>query len=214
MRGLRTELQLFSGTNPPQTILVTSALEKEGKSTVSTNLAAVLAQGTGRVLLVDADMRHPGISRRFGFFGNGYGGLSTLLSGEDVTAQVVQSTEIPRLSIVPAGPSCSTPSELLASAGMRQLLEEWKQSYDYIVIDTPPMLAVTDATILSRLADVTLLIARHGVSTRRSLRRAHKSLAERGDANVSVVVNGVSRTSPTYGDYHGYAGTKYYREVG
>jgi capsular exopolysaccharide synthesis family protein len=214
MRGLRTELQLFSGTNPPQTILVTSALEKEGKSTVSTNLAAVLAQGTGRVLLVDADMRHPGISRRFGFFGNGYGGLSTLLTGEDITAEVVQSTEIPRLSIVPAGPSCSMPSELLASARMRQLLEEWKQSYDYIVIDTPPMLAVTDATILSRLADVTLLIARHGVSTRRSLRRAHKSLAERADANVSVVVNGVSRTSPTYGDYHGYAGTKYYREVG
>jgi Mrp family chromosome partitioning ATPase len=72
---------------------------------------------------------------------------------------------------------------------------------------------VTDATILSRLPDVTLLLARHGVSTRRRLRRAHKSLAERADANVSVVVNGVSRTSPTYGEYHGYAGTKYYREA-
>jgi capsular exopolysaccharide synthesis family protein len=180
---------------------------------VSTNLAAVLAQGTGRVLLVDADMRHPGVSRRFGFFGNSYGGLSTVLAGEDSTAEVVQSTEIPRLSILPAGPLPSSPSDLLGSARMRQLLEEWTQSYDYVVIDTPPLLAVTDATILSRLTDVTLLIARHGVSTRRSLRRAHKSLAERADANVSVVVNGVSRTSPTYGEYHGYAGTKYYREA-
>jgi polysaccharide biosynthesis transport protein len=213
LRGLRTELQLFSGSNPPRTILVTSALEKEGKSTVSTNLAAVLAQGTGRVLLVDADMRHPGVSRRFGFFGSGYGGLSTVLSEDDITAEVVQPTEIPRLSILPAGPSPSLPSDLLGSTRMRQLLEEWRESYDYVVIDTPPLLAVTDATILSRLADVTLLLARHGVSTRRSLRRAHKSLADRADANVSVVVNGVSRTSPTYGEYHGYAGTKYYKEA-
>ncbi|HEY3990286.1 MAG TPA: polysaccharide biosynthesis tyrosine autokinase [Acidobacteriaceae bacterium] len=213
MRGLRTELQLFSGSNPPRTILVTSALEKEGKSTVSANLAAVLAQGTGRVLLVDADMRHPGVSRRFGFFGSGYRGLSTVLSENDSTAEVVQSTEIPRLSILPAGPTHASPSDLLGSVRMRQLLEEWKESYDYVVIDTPPMLAVTDATILSRLADVTLLIARHGVSTRRSLRRAHRSLADRADASVSVVVNGVSRTSPTYGEYHGYAGTKYYREA-
>jgi capsular exopolysaccharide synthesis family protein len=214
IRGLRTELQLFSGSNPPQTILVTSALEKEGKSTVSANLAAVMAQGTGRVLLVDADLRHPGISRRFGFFGSGYRGLSTVLSENDTTAEVVQSTEIPRLFVLPAGPSSSIPSDLFGSARMRQLIEEWKHSYDYIVIDTPPLLAVTDAIILSQLSDVTLLIARHGVSTRRSLRRAHKNLAERADANVSVVVNGVSRTSTMYDEYHGYAGTKYYREVG
>jgi capsular exopolysaccharide synthesis family protein len=213
LRGLRTELQLFSGSAPPRTILITSALEKEGKSTVSTNLAAVLAQGTGRVLLVDGDLRHPGVSRRFGFFGSSYGGLSTLLTSNEVTADVVQSTEVPRLSILPAGPLPSSPSDLLASGRMRELLDEWKESYDYVVIDTPPLLAVTDATILSRLSDVTLLIARHGVSTRRSLRRAHKSLAERADANVSVVVNGVSRTSPTYGEYHGYAGTKYYSEA-
>jgi succinoglycan biosynthesis transport protein ExoP len=197
LRGLRTELQLFSGSNPPRTILVTSALEKEGKSTVSTNLAAVLAQGTGRVLLVDADMRHPGVSRRFGFFGSGYGGLSTVLSEDDVTAEVVQPTEIPRLSILPAAPSPSSPSDLLGSTRMRQLVEEWRESYDYVVIDTPPLLAVTDATIPSQLADVTLLIARHGVSTRRSLRRAHKSLAERADANVSV---GGERREPHVAD--------------
>jgi capsular exopolysaccharide synthesis family protein len=213
LRGLRTELQLFSGSHPPRTILVTSALEKEGKSTVSANLAAVLAQGTGRVLLVDGDLRQPGVSRRFGFFGNSYRGLSTVLAGEDLTSDVVQSTEVPRMSILPAGPLPGSPSDLLGSERMQQLVEEWKQSYDYVVIDTPPMLAVTDATILSRLTDITLLVARHGVSTRRSLQRAHRALAERADANVSVVVNGVSRTSSSYTDYHGYAGSKYYSEV-
>ena len=213
LRALRTELQLFSDGQPPRAILITSALEKEGKSTVSTNLAAVLAQGAGRVLLVDADLRHPGVSRRFGFFGSSYRGLSTLLTGAAGTEEVVQSTEIPGLSVLPAGPLSASPSDLLASPRMQLLLEEWKHAYDYVVIDTPPILAVTDASILSRLADETLLIARHGITTERSIKRAHRILAERADTKVRVVVNGVSRSSPTYGEYQGYAGTKYYSEA-
>lgn len=213
MRALRTELQLFVASKPPRILLVTSAAEQEGKSTVSTNLAVVLAQGTGRVLLVDADLRQPGISRRFGCFGSGYEGLSTLLEEDARTEDVVQQTKIPRLSLLPAGALPPSPSDLLASPRMQQLLTEWSQTYDYVVIDTPPLLAVTDAAILSRVSDATLLVARHGLTTRNSLKRAYRSLSERAEAQVHVVVNGVSRSSPMYGEYHGYVGTKYYKEA-
>jgi len=96
---------------------------------------------------------------------------------------------------------------------MTNLVKAWSASYDYILIDSPPILAVADAVILSRLADTTLLVARHGRSTQKSLERAYHTLHDLENRNVGIVVNGVHRNSTSYDEFYGYKGTIYYSEV-
>ena len=221
LRGLRTSL-IYPPSGPrPKTILITSAGEREGKSTLSLNLAASLVLNGSRVLLIDGDMRSAGLSRYMGFERRESGlidhevsGLSDALSSFSTEPAVITPfPELPSLSALPAGSYPRYPAELLGSDRMQKLAGAWSASYDYVLIDSPPILAVADAVILSRLADTTLLVARHGRSTQKSVERAYRTLHNADGRHVCVVVNGVSRDSVSFDEFYGYKGTVYYSEV-
>jgi capsular exopolysaccharide synthesis family protein len=180
LRGLRTSLLLSRDGVPPKTILITSAGEQEGKSTLSLNLAAALVLNGSKVLLVDGDMRSAGLSGYVGFEREASGvtqketgGLSGALANCGEPAIKRPFSELPGLSVLPAGSAPTYPAELLGSECMATLAKSWSANYDYVLIDSPPILAVADALILARLADTTLLVARHGQTTQKSLERAY-----------------------------------------
>ncbi|HXM22082.1 MAG TPA: polysaccharide biosynthesis tyrosine autokinase [Terriglobales bacterium] len=204
-RALRTSLLLSSPGTPPQVILVTSAMMQEGKSFTSLNLAVVLSQTGQKVLLVDSDMRRPAINKYLGISTNR--GLSACLAGtEDSAAMIMKIEEIPGLHVMPAGHMPPYPSEMLASEAMPQLVQRWREEFRYIIIDTPPVLAVTDAVVCARIADAVVLVARSEKTGRQSLVRA-RDLLKKARANIAgVVVNDLSFDSVEYRQYYGYYG--------
>jgi capsular exopolysaccharide synthesis family protein len=212
-RALRTSILLSSFGAPPKVILITSALPQEGKTTISANSALVLAQRGSRVLLIDADLRRPGIEKLFGF--RSHGGLSTLISGVDKIEDVmVPYAQVPNLWILPAGPIPPQPVELLGSTVMKDHIRRWRNEFDHIIIDTPPCLSVTDAVVLSPEADRVILVARAGKTTKPALRRACGLLLNVNARVMGVVLNALDLRS---GDgYHdGYYGryAHYYNEA-
>ncbi len=204
-RALRTSLLLSSPGAPPQVILVTSAMMQEGKSFTSMNLAVVLAQTGQKVLLVDSDMRRPAVNKYLGIATNQ--GLSACLAGtEDSAAMIIKIEEIPGLHVLPAGHMPPYPSEMLASEALPQLVQRWREQFRYIVIDTPPVLAVTDAVVTARVADVVVLVVRSEKTGRQSLLRT-RDLLKKIHANIAgVVVNDLSFNSVEYRQYYGYYG--------
>lgn len=208
LRGLRTALLLARSSSPPKVIVITSPAESEGKTTISLHLAAVLVRNHSKVLLVEGDMRCPTLARRTCIPEDR--GLSNLLSGDQEILASRPFVDLPELAIIPAGPTPPYPAELLGSQRMNELLERWSQEFDFILIDSPSVLAVTDATILSKMADITLLVARHAQSTRKSVDRAWQILHVNSDTKIGVVLNGVNRGSPAYSEYFGYHGNGYY----
>ena len=210
LRNLRTALLLSRSEAPPKVILVTSPAEGEGKTTISMHLAASLVRNQSRVLLVEADMRRPTMSNRLSISQDR--GLSNLLSGDEDKTELRPFADLPGLTILPAGPTPPFPAELLGSQRMRDLIARWSQQYDFVIIDSPSLLAVTDAAVLSNNADITLLVARHAQSTRKSVERAWQRLRSDPKTKVGVVLNAVSRGSAAYGEYFGYYGNSYYGE--
>ena len=212
-RALRTSILLSSIGSAPKVIMVTSALPQEGKTTTSINTAIVLAQKGGKVLLVDADMRRPTIHQTFKL--RNRTGLSTVLTGSSSADDlIVPSSILPNLFVLPAGPPPPHPAELLDSNMMRGLLDKWRQQYDHIVIDTPPVLSVTDAVLLSAQMDTVLLVIRSAQTSKDALRRSRDILAQVNARVMGVVVNAIDLQSPdAYYYYYGsnYAG-RYYDE--
>jgi capsular exopolysaccharide synthesis family protein len=214
-RALRTSILLSSFGAPPKVILVTSAMPQEGKTTISANSALVLAQRGSRVLLVDADLRRPGVGKLFGM--NSRGGLSTLITGagkfEDL---VLPCPEVPNLWILPAGPIPPQPAELLGSTVMKNYIAGWREVFDHVIIDTPPCLSVTDAVLLSPEADRIILVARSGQTTKAALRRACDVLLQVNARVMGIVLNALSRHSGEgYYYKYGYGGryaNHYYRD--
>ena len=204
-RALRTSILLSSFGAPPKVILVTSAMPREGKTTISANSALVLAQRGSRVLLVDADLRRPGVEKLFGV--RAHGGLSTLISGSsNVEDVILPSSEVPNLWILPAGPIPPQPTELLGSTVMKDYITRWRNEFDHIIIDTPPCLSVTDAVLLSPEADRVILVARSGQTTRPALRRACDLLLQVNARVMGIVLNALNLHS-VEGYY--YYGTQY-----
>jgi capsular exopolysaccharide synthesis family protein len=212
-RALRTSILLSSFGAPPKVILVTSALPQEGKTTISANSALVLAQRGSRVLLIDADLRRPGIDKLFGF--RSRGGLSSVISGVDkIDDVIVPFARVPNLWIMPAGPIPPQPAELLGSSVMKDHITRWRNEFDHIIIDTPPCLSVTDAVVLSLEADRVILVARSGKTTKAALRRACDLLLQVNARIMGIVLNALDlRSGDAYYYTYGNLYARYYDEA-
>ena len=202
-RALRTALLLSQAGHPPQVILVTSALPREGKTTAAANLAVTLAQLGDRTLLIDADLRKPGVGRLLNLNGNKYAGLSSYLAGvSSLDLVTVQHPAIPNLSAIPTGPLPPNPADLLSSHRLADAITELRSKFKFIVIDTPPVMAATDAVILSVKADGVLMVVRSGETPKEAFSRTRDLLMSVKCRLLGVVLNAVDSSAPDY--YYSY----------
>lgn len=192
-RTLRTNIQFASVTQDIKLLMVTSAGEGEGKSTTVSNLAVVMAQAGKRVLLVDCDLRKPTVHRTF-FLENRIG-LTNLLINQATIEDAVQETMQPGLSVVTSGAMPPNPAELLGSRRMRDLLANFGEHYDMVLVDSAPLLAVTDASLLANFVDGVLLVLRSGKVSRDDAKKAKAMLNHVGANLVGVVLNNKKVTS-------------------
>ena len=202
-RALRTALLLSQADHPPQVILVTSALPREGKTTAAANLAVTLAQLGDRTLLVDADLRKPGIGRLLSLGSGKYAGLSSYLAGvSSLDLVTIQHPAIPNLSAIPTGPLPPNPADLLSSHKLTEAIAELRTKFKFIVIDSPPIMAATDAVILSVKADGVLLVVRSGETPKEAFTRTRDLLLSVKCHLLGVVLNAVDSSAPDY--YYSY----------
>ena len=211
-RLLRTNLRFVDVDNEPRRIVVTSALAGEGKSTVSANIARLVAQAGTPVLLVDADLRRPMVATTFGI--DGAVGLTQALAGDVDVRDVIVETEVPHLSLLPAGRIPPNPSELLGSLRMKQFIDELSEDH-LVIFDAPPLLPVTDAGLLSAFCDGALLVQAAGKTQIEQSQHCRRILDQVGSRLLGVVLNkapvkGASAIAygggyGGYGDYGGYA---------
>lgn len=206
-RCLRSAILFSRMDEPPQAIMFTSSLPKEGKSTCSVNTAIVLAQNNHRVLLVDGDMRRPSLHSKLNIANTI--GLSQMLTGEDPEKHVVPVPGVPGLDVLTAGERCENPAELLSSARTRDLVEVWRRKYEYIIVDTPPVLGMADSGILSTMLDAVILVVRSSQTHRISVRRSRDLLEKISAPLIGVLVNGIDVNSESHYDYYGYYGKSY-----
>ena len=203
-RGLRTSVVYATPERPPKTLLVTSLQQQDGKTSVSTNCAISLAQLGGDVLLIDADIRHPNLHEILGV--TPVPGLSDLLAGGVEIGEVIRPTKIPGLYVIPAGPVPVNPTELLASRRLTDALASLESRFAHIVIDTPPMLGISDTLVLAPRVEGVILVLRHGRANRNSAQRAVQMLGAVRARILGVVLNHVDAGS-FRGEGYGY----YYR---
>jgi polysaccharide biosynthesis transport protein len=202
-RALRTALLLSQADHPPQVILVTSALPREGKTTAAANLAVTLAQLGDRTLLIDADLRKPGIGRLLNLGSGKYAGLSSYLAGvSSLDLVTIQHPVIPNLSAIPTGPLPPNPADLLSSHKLTDAICELRTKFKFIVIDSPPIMAATDAVILSVKADGVLLVVRSGETPKEAFTRTRDLLLSVNAHLLGVVLNAVDSSAPDY--YYSY----------
>ena len=202
-RALRTSILLSQADHPPQVILVTSALPREGKTTAAANLAVTLAQLGDRTVLVDADLRKPGVGRLLNLGSGKYAGLSSYLAGvSSLDLVTVPHPAIPNLAAIPTGPLPPNPADLLSSHKFADAIAELRTKYKFIVIDSPPVMAATDAVILSVQTDGVLLVVRSGETPKEAFTRTRDLLNSVKCRILGVVLNAVDSSAPDY--YYSY----------
>lgn len=203
-RKLRTNLQFLSVDNPPRVIVILSSAPSEGKSTTAINVALALAEADKSVVLVDGDMRRPSLDKYLDLVGSV--GFSTVLSGGAPLAEVLQDTKFPRLTVLAAGPTPPNPSELLGSQAAKKLLDDLRSQFDYVIIDSAPLLAVTDGAILATAADGALIMAKYGETKREQLAHAVGTLRDVGASLLGAVITLVPlRGTGTYSYSYNYS---------
>jgi polysaccharide biosynthesis transport protein len=208
-RVLRTSVLLSAAGRPPKTILITSGQPGEGKTTTVVNTAISLAQMGASVLIIDCDLRRPTTHKVLGV--NQEQGLSTYLSREVPITGLIQKLPIANLSLLPCGPVPPNPAELIISEKMKDMLRDLAEQYDHILIDSPPLINVTDPVILSTMVDGVILVVHGGKSTRDVVRRARQELSTVGAKIFGVVLNNVDLRRDGYDNYYYY---RYYSGYG
>jgi capsular exopolysaccharide synthesis family protein len=202
-RRLRTSVLLSSPGHAPKTLVITSCVPSEGKSTTAINLAVSLAQTGARVLVIDGDMRRPTVHSAFGI--ENRSGLSNILSNEMTpveTLALVQQEKVSGLFLLTSGPIPPNPAELVGSAQMRKLLVELGSTFDHIVIDTPPIASFTDGVLLAAIADGVILVIHANECSRKLVQRSQLALQEVRARLLGVVLNRIHVRSSDYNDYY------------
>ncbi|HLG71326.1 MAG TPA: CpsD/CapB family tyrosine-protein kinase [Chloroflexota bacterium] len=200
-RTLRTNIQFKSLDKPIRTLLVTSSAAEEGKSTVVANLAVSLAQTGAAVIAVDCDLRNPSLHQMFGL-PNERGLTSLMLAPDSSVRDCLQRSEAGGVDVLTSGPLPPNPVELLASQRMEAVVQQLRDMADYVVFDTPPVLAVTDALVLATKVDGSLLVLSAGRARRDAVKKAKRTLEERSTQFLGVVVNNVKLDREAQSGYY------------
>jgi capsular exopolysaccharide synthesis family protein len=200
-RTVRTAVHFGAGESV-RTILVTSPAPGDGKSTTASNLAITLAQAGHRTLLMDADLRKPTQHKIFDLGDSD--GLSSVILGQKKLREVIRHSPVVRLDVLPCGPCPQNPSEIIAGSRFAQIIRALIEGYDRVVIDSPPVMAVTDARILAASADATVLVLRTNRSTRKGSRLALEALLSTGANVLGTVVNAMPQQAGVYARYGVY----------
>jgi succinoglycan biosynthesis transport protein ExoP len=201
-RSIRTALMLSQAERPPKVILMTSPCPNEGKTVTTLNLGIALAQSGKRVLAIDADLRK-GRCHQLLHCRN-HQGLANVLTGSVDVKKAIQETAINDFYLLPRGALPPNPADLLMSQTMRDILNELRSSFDFIVVDSPPIIAVSDAAVLSAICDGVVLVFNGERTTTQSARRAMERLDKIGARILGVILNGIDIRDPEYMDYRSY----------
>src|ERR1044071_4092568 len=213
-RHLRTSVLLSTAGRAPRSLLVTSSLPGEGKTTTAVNTAVSLAQTGASVVIVDADMRRPRLQSIFEM--RGQEGLSSILSSEtseDNMLTLVRHDEESGLNVLTSGPIPPNPAELLGSDQMRKLMKVLQANYTHVVVDSPPVSSFTDGVLISSMVDGVLLVVHGGKSSRHIVRRSKQLLNDVGAKIFGVVLNNINLQSHDYYYYQSYYGQKHYEKA-
>ena len=204
LRSIRTAIHFALSGAKNNIIMISGPAPEVGKSFISTNLATIFAQSDKKVLLIDADLRRGYLHKYFNL--ETQPGLTELLTDQATLTQVTHSTEVPNLSFISRGKSPSNPSELLSSQKFQTLLQELSQHYDHIILDTPPVLAVTDGIIISQYTGVNLIVARHAKTQMKELELTLNRFEQAGTKVNGFILNDIQRSaSGSYGYNYAYA---------
>lgn len=212
-RQLRTSILLSTAGHAPKTLLITSSLPSEGKTTTAINTAISLAQTGAKVLIIDADMRRPRLHTVFNV--SNADGLSTILSSDlngDEILDVIQTDELTKLNLLPSGPVPPNPAELLGSEQMANLLKFLQSNFTHVVVDSPPIASFTDGVLIASMVDGVILVVNSGKSSRQVVRRSRQLLQDIGAKIFGVVLNNVNlRSQDNYYYYQSYYHRDNYR---
>ncbi|MFK6487412.1 polysaccharide biosynthesis tyrosine autokinase [Acinetobacter baumannii] len=203
LRSIRTAIHFALANAKNNIIMIAGPSPEVGKSFISTNLATIFAQGNKRVLLIDADMRRGYMHKYFDV--DVKPGLSELLSGQADLQKVLHKTQVANLDVITRGKSPTNPSEILSSNQFKELLEQLQSQYDHIIIDTPPVLAVTDGIIISQYTGVNLIVARYAKSQMKELELTVNRFEQAGVKVNGFIINDIQRASAGYGYGYNYA---------
>jgi capsular exopolysaccharide synthesis family protein len=205
-RQLRTSILLSTAGHAPKSLLITSSLPAEGKTTTATNTAISLAQTGAKVLIIDADMRRPRLHSVFNI-SNG-AGLSTILSSESTESEmlgIIQYDELSKLHLLPSGPVPPNPAELIGSEQMAHFLKTMQGNFTHVVVDSPPIASFTDGVLIASMVDGVILVVHAGKSSRQVIRRSRQLLQDVGAKIFGVVLNNVNlKSHDNYYYYQSY----------
>ncbi len=213
MRVLRTNLQFVGGAKKSKVVALTSSISGEGKTTVAVALSKIVSATGKKVVILDLDMRRSRMHEEFSI--SNKLGVSSVLSGSNTLEEVIQKDVLENLDVLTAGPKPPNPSELLVTSGFDEMIEKLASTYDYIILDTPPIGLVTDAMILLRMADVGLIVTRANYSKKSFLKNIERFATEHELHNLGFIINGLESSKKHgygYGYGYGYGSGKGYYE--